>query len=106
MEQEFLVQKMQKKFEMRITKMTTTISMHVEEKNVLEEKIVVHKQRHLEYQETIRDRDVEIKRLRAKIEEYAELQEMDADEDAMREHLLKKVKHHLHEKEAECKSLS
>jgi chromosome segregation ATPase len=97
MEEEFLVQKMQKKFEMRITKLTTSITMHVEEKNTLAEEIVMWKKKHLEEQETNRDLHVEIKRLRMKIEEYAELQEMDADEDAMREHQLSKTRKHLKE---------
>merc|ERR1712151_673171 len=88
---------MQKKFEMRITKLTTTISMHVEEKNTLSEEIVGWKKKHLELEETNRDLHVEIKRLRMKCEEYAELQEMDADEDEMREHKLRKTQAHLKE---------
>ena len=47
-DEEFLVQKMQKKFEMRITKLTTTISVHVKEKNDLSEEIVMWKKKHLE----------------------------------------------------------
>merc|ERR1712151_321247 len=90
---------MQKKFEVRVTKMKATISMHVEEKNVLNEEIVVWKKRHLDSEETCRDLQIEIKRLRRQLEEYKELQEMDADEDAIREHKLRKCQAHLKELE-------
>jgi chromosome segregation ATPase len=98
-DEEFLVQKMQKKFEMRITKLNSTINMHVEEKEVLSQEIIMWKKKHLDSDETNRDLHLEIKRLTRQCEEFKELQDMDADEDAMREHKLRKSQHHLKELE-------
>jgi len=96
-DEDFLVQRMQKKFEARVHKLESTISMHVEEKDHLSEEIVMWKKKHLDEQETARDLHIEIKRLRRQCEEYKELQDMDADEDAMREHKLAKARKHLKE---------
>ena len=71
----------------------------------MSEEIVMWKKKHLDMEEQCQDLHVEIKRLRRQCEEYKELQDMDADEDAVREHKLKKAKHHLHELEKKYHAL-
>ena len=88
---------MQKKFEVRVHKLEATITMHVTEKDALSEEIVMWKKKCLDFEETNKDLHVEIKRLRRQLEEAQELADMDADEDAMREHTLKKTRHNLKE---------
>ena len=50
-DEEFLIKRMQKKFEVRVHKLEATISMHVAEKDTLSEEIVMWKKRHLDADE-------------------------------------------------------
>ena len=96
-DEDMLIRKMQKKFEVRVHKLESTITMHVNEKDALSEEIVMWKKKCLDFEETNKDLHVEIKRLRRALEEAQELADMDADEDAVREHKLKKTQHRLKE---------
>ena len=68
-----LVKRMQVKYETRIVKFNETISVHIAEKDALNEEIVMWKKKLLDSEETCRDLRLEIKRLTMVVAEFKEL---------------------------------
>ena len=68
-----LVKRMQVKYEKRIYTFNEKIRVHIEEKDCLNEEIVMWKKKLLDSEETCRDLRLEIKRFSMEIAEFREL---------------------------------